>query len=240
MSFMIECKKLRRTGFFPTFLVGSIMAAIVPILNMTLRSEIYTGIEKSPVHILLEANWQMMAMLNILLLVVGGCLMYQTEYEENAIQRMYTLPIKESKMFFSKFILLAVMCIGVLVIEAVSIAFCTIYWFESPVGFVLDILKNFGYSFLLMLPATLLILLISWACKNMWISLGIGVVCVFTATILPVKVFILSLFPFAMPFHTLAGATESTVVNLGIAALIEMVMIGIAEIAFIKVRRSFK
>ncbi len=166
--------------------------------------------------------------------------MYQTEYEENAIQRMYTLPMKESKIFFTKFVLMAVMCIGVLAIEALSIVFCTIYWFETPAGFVLDIFKNFSYSFLLMMPSALLILLISGACKNMWISLGIGVVCVFTATILPANNFVLSLFPFAMPFHTLIEAAGNTVANLRIPALIEIVLIGIAEIAFIKVRRSFE
>lgn len=240
MSLSIECKKLRRTGFFPTFLVGGIMAAAVPIFNMAIRSEIYVGIKQLPIRILLDANWQMMAMLNILLLVAGGCLMYQTEYVDNAIQKMCTLPIKESKLFFTKFALLAVMCIAVLGIEAVAIAFCTIHWFESPAGFVLDILTNFGYLFLLMLPVAMLILFIASVCKNMWISLGIGVVCVFTATILPGSNFVLSLFPFAMPFHTLVDVAENTIRNFGIAVLIEIVMISIVEIVFIKVRGSFE
>ncbi len=246
MSFSIECKKLRRTGFFPTFLVGGMMAALVPILNMAVRWEIYVGIEQSSIQILLGANWQMMAMLNILLLIAGGCLMYQTEYADNAIQKMCTLPIKESKMFYAKFALMVIMCIAVLAIEAIAIAFCTAYWFEGTSGFtlklwsLLEILKNFGYSFLLMLPAILLILLISSACKNMWISLGIGVVCVFTATMLPTNNLLLSLFPFAMPFHTLVGVTEHTIRYFGIAALVEIAIIVIAEFVFIKVRRSFE
>lgn len=240
MSLSLECKKVRRTGFSPAFIVGGIIAAVVPILNMAVRAEIYVGLEKTPLHILLNANWQMMAMLNLLLLVTGACLMYQTEYADNAIQRMNTLPIKESRMFFGKITLMAVMCIMMLVIEAAAIAFCMVHWFGQSSDFVKGILQNFGYSFLLLLPAALLSLFIASACKNMWISLGIGVVCVFSATMLPTDNFVLSLFPFAMPFQIFAGAAEDTIRSYVIAAVIEIVVIAIAKIVFTKVRRSFE
>jgi len=102
MSFSLECKKVKRTGFTPAFLCGGILAATVPVLNMTVRSENYLGLYAGPVQILLDANWQMMAMLNILLIVSGACLMYHTEYADNAIQKICTLPTKESRLFFSK------------------------------------------------------------------------------------------------------------------------------------------
>ena len=240
MSFRLECKKMKRTGFFPTFLCGGFLAAGVPILNMAVRSENYLGLDTPPVQILMDANWQMMAMLNILLVVAEACLMYHTEYADNAIQRICTLPIKESRLFFGKAALLLIMCVVILAIETVSLAFCSCHWFECSKEVSMEIMKNLGYALLLMLPAASGSLMIASACKNMWVSLGIGIVCVFTATMLPAKNFVLSLFPFAMPFQIFAGTAENTIYKFIIAAVIEVTVIAIAEVLFLKVRRSFE
>lgn len=238
MSFSLECKKVKRTGFTPAFVSGGLLAAIVPVLNMAVRSENYLGLHATPVQILMDANWQMMAMLNILLIVAGACLMYHTEYADNAIQRMCTLPMKESKLFFGKVTLMALMCIVILVIEAVSITFCSYHWFELTHEVWVEIMKSFGYALLLMLPSAFSSLFIASACKNMWVSLGIGVVCVFTATMVPTKNFVLSLFLFALPFQVLAGTAENTACLFLIAAAVEIIIIGIVEVIFLKVRRS--
>ena len=123
MSFYLECKKVKRTGFMPAFLCGGFLAAIVPVLNMAVRSENYLGLQAAPVQILMDANWQMMTMLNILLIVAGACLMYHTEYAENAIQRMCTLPVKKSNLFFCKVTFMAPMCVFIFAIKAASISF---------------------------------------------------------------------------------------------------------------------
>ena len=87
MSFALECKKVKRTGFLPAFWGGGILAAAVPIVNMAVRSETFVGMAASPVNILLAANWQLMAMLNVLLIIAGACIMYNNEYADNAIRR---------------------------------------------------------------------------------------------------------------------------------------------------------
>ena len=69
MSISLEYKKIKRTGFLPVFLGGGILAAAVPVVNMAVRSEIYLTQQGTPIQVLLEANWQMMAMLNVLLVV---------------------------------------------------------------------------------------------------------------------------------------------------------------------------
>lgn len=148
--------------------------------------------------------------------------------------------IKESKLFFGKVTLMALMCIVILAIEAASIAFCSYHWFELTDEVWVEIMKSFGYALLLMLPAAFGSLFIASACKNMWVSLGIGVVCVFTATMLPTKNFVLSLFPFALPFQIFAGTAENTACNFMIAAVVEIIIIGIAEVLFLKIRRSFE
>lgn len=71
MSYIIECKKLRRTGLILAFFGGGLLAALIPVLNMAFRSEMYITQNEPPLQILLDANWQIMAMLNILLIISG-------------------------------------------------------------------------------------------------------------------------------------------------------------------------
>lgn len=240
MNFGLECKKIKRTGYIPAFIFGGIIAAAVPILNMVVRSNIYIGLSASPVQILLDANWKMMAMLNVLLIVLGACMIYHTEHADNAIQKMCTLPLTERKLFSGKFILMIVMCIVTLAIEAIGIAFSLYHWFEFGKDVRIELLKNFGYSLLLTLPAVLTSLLIASICKNMWVSLGIGVVCVFLATMLPMDNFVLSLFPFALPFQVFADIAENTIYYFIIAGVIESVILFVAGLVILKVRRSFE
>lgn len=240
MNISLEYKKIKRTGFFPAFLGGGILAATVPVINMAVRSEQYLNLPDSPIQILLSANWQMMAMLNILLVVAGTCLLYHTEYADNAMQKMRSLPIRESSIFLGKAVLTVFMSLVALVIEAGAVAFCACHWFEIGSSFWNELCKCFGYSLLLMLPCIILSLLISEACKNMWVSLGIGVICVFTATMLPTTNFVLSLFPFAMPFQIFAGADIMQSARYIYRAAAELAACGLAQFLFVKVRRTFE
>lgn len=238
MIFGLELKKVKRTGFIPTFIAGGLLAAAVPVVNMAARSQIYVGLKNSPIQILMDANWQMMAMFNVLLLVAGACLLYHTEYADNAIQKMRMLPIKEQDLFFGKTVLIVFMAIVVLALEAAGITFCSFYWFELSENFALELLKNFGYAFALMLPSALLSLLIASLCQNMWVSLGIGVICVFVATIFSDNNFIFSIFPFSLPFQTFFGTDGDVIRNMLTASVVETVIVAVAQGLILKVRRS--
>ena len=240
MSVALEYKKVRRTGFLAAFIGGGVLAAAVPVVNMAVRSNIYLKQQGTALQILLGANWQMMAMLNVLLVVVGACLLYYTEYADNAMQKMKSLPIRESSIFFEKVILTIFMSGFVLIIEAGATAFCSYHWFETGKDFWSELCKNFGYAFLLMLPCIILSLFISEVCKNMWISLGIGVVCVFTATMLPTDNLILSLFPLAIPFQIFTGTDTVQVMHYICASVAEIIVLSLVELIFVNIRRSFE
>lgn len=84
-------------------------------------------------------------------------------------------------------------------------------------------------------------LVIASACKNMWVSLGIGVILVFTLSILPQDNIVLSLFPFASPYQMLSAAVENSRTALFLAVCgIETVVFGIAEVLYLQVRRCFE
>lgn len=240
MSVSLEFKKIKRTGFLSIFLGGGILAASFPIINTAARPEIYLTQQGNPLQILFNANWQIIAMLDVLLIMTGACILYNTEYASNAMQKIKSLPTRAGSVFLSKVILTIFMCILILAIEAVAVTFCSYYWFETGNGFLIGLCKNFGYELLLMLPCITISLLISEACKNIWMSLGIGVVCVFTATILPSDNFNLSLFPFAMPFQVFTNTNIEQAIRYIHTAVAEFVVFCLLELVIIKIRREFE
>ena len=74
MSLLIESKKLKRTGYLPAFLAGGFLAAAFPVVYMMVKAEEMTALAGNPINILMSANWQMMAMLNILISICGACM----------------------------------------------------------------------------------------------------------------------------------------------------------------------
>ena len=239
MSLLLEIKKLKRTGFFPAFLIGAILAACFPIINTAARPENFINQNLPTLDILMNANWQMIAMLNMFFLVIGSCIIYHTEFADHAMQKMEALPQSIGKLFINKTLILIGSIIFALIIEAASFIFCAYYWFNTDNSFLLDILKYFEYEFILLIPSVLLIMIIASLCQNMWISLGIGVIGVFIATMLPTDNLILSFFPFAMPFQTLSESIDSSwILSFIIAGGIENIIFGIIEACILKVRRN--
>lgn len=234
MSYVLECKKIKRTGLIPAFLGGGLLSALVPILNMAFRSEMYVHTEITPLHTLLDANWQMMALLNVLLIISGSCMIYHNEFADNGILRMSALPLRESSLFLGKALVMTALAALVLFIETTALAFSCQYWFFQ------ELFANYSYLLLLMLPVILISLLIASACKNVWISLGINIVCVFIATMLPTESFVSSLFPFALPFQTLAGISTKQAVYFVIGAVVEIIIIGTGELIYLRIRRCFE
>lgn len=236
MKMVLEFTKIKKTGLLPAFLCGGLLASMIPVLNMAVRSEVYVNLPQPPLDILLDGNWQTMAMLNLLLAVIGACMVYHIEFADNAIEKMGALPVGEGWMFLGKSLVLACMCIVVLLIEIAGLAVCAAVWFESRGIMWTELARNAGYMLLLLLPAVMLSLLVASLCRNMWIPFGIGVLGVFAATMMPSGNFALSLFPFALHFHVLGEQA----VELGAAAGVEILALGAAGVATQKIRRWFQ
>lgn len=236
MNLGLEYKKMKRTGFYPAFFAGGILASCFPLLNMLVRPKSFTSLPQTPLQILFGANWQMMAMLNTLLILAGACILYHTEYADNACLRMQTLPVWENSSFFDKFFLMGGTCGIALFIEGAALLFCALHWFDSYSGFWEELAKNLGYSLILLLPCMLLSLLIASTFQNMWVSLGAGVLCIFFASMTTfTRHFILQVFPFSLPFQIYTDSKD----NLPFlkAAAIEILCITAIQLILSKIRR---
>lgn len=229
----LEWKKRKRTGLLTAYLGGGMLAGTLPVAQMFLRPERFLGQPGGPVQILLGENGQMMAMLNVLLTVAGTCLQYHLEYADNAMGKMRALPIPESALFLGKGLLASLLTLVTLIIEAGVTGFCAFHWFGTGKDVLGELLKNFGFLYALTLPCIFLSLLIGEAFPNMWTALGIGVICVFVATMIPAGHFALSLFPYALPFRLLGEDARRYLLG----AACELGIIGLMQWLYRKGRR---
>lgn len=240
MILSLEMKKLKRTGIFPAFLIGALLVGAFPIVNMLARAETFTSLPGEPLTILAEANWQMMSMINLLVLLCGACMMYHTEFADNGFQKMEMLPLSSAGLFFGKLVILLLLLALMLLTETASLAFCAGHWFPGSVFSLREYALSAGFWFIATLPTVILTLLIASAFPNMWISLGIGVILLFTVSVFPQDNPVLILFPFSTPYQILALARENgTVASLLTACAAEILALSGAELLYQKIRRCF-
>lgn len=238
MSLSLELKKLKRTGYIPAFLFGSLLSAAVPVVLMAVRKEVYTAEAGSPLTLLLNAGWQLMAMLHMLLAVCGACIMYHTEYADNAAQKLEALPVRQGNLFFGKVVIAETAAVLGLLLEAAALAFCQLYWFPRELFDPAGLAGHVGFSAALMLPTILLMLVIASACRNMWISLGIGVILIFTFSLFQGHHTLLDLFPFSAPYQLLHNVRQNGRLNAFLlAAVSETVLFGAVEWLLLNIRR---
>lgn len=236
----LETRKLKRTGYVPAFLGGGILAGLVPILNMAVRSEIYVTQSGSPFQILMDANWQLMAQLNILLLVCGACILYHTEYAENGIQWAETLPMKASGLFPGKLCILFCSCLLPLCLETLSLLFCCVRYFPRDPELGSILLKGMGFELALLLPTAAAMLFLSSLCRNLWMCLGTGVILVFFSSMLRFGNFIMAVIPFAAPYRMLHQFSPAEAWRLLSVAAAEVLLFYAAEMIYAKLRRCFQ
>lgn len=238
MTLSLEIKKLKRTGYFPAFIGAGFIASAFPVINMLARAQTFTALSGDPLTILMDANWQMMAMINILICVCGSCIMYHTEYADNGLQKMDVLPVRSGALFITKFVITALILAIIIVMETAVLARCVLHWFPGRGLSLWELLKTAGFQWLITLPTVMMMLVIASAWKNMWISLGIGVILVFALSILPQDLLILNLCPFSSPYQTYAMAVQNDRVSLFlILCPVETAVLGLLEMFYQKIRR---
>lgn len=240
MSLFLEWKKLKRTGYITVYMGCGLVASAFPLIQMAVRQETFLSLPGNPLDILLNANWQMIAMLNILVSICGACLMYHTEYAEKGWEKMSVLPIPTGKLFLGKCILTALGSAVLLLLEFTSITICLIHWFpQTPIA-LKELLSFVGFQFVITLPTAILMLVIASACESMWVSLGIGVILLFTFSIFPQENLVLSLLPFSSPFQLFSLAQEQGWTSVFILVCLgETVLFVLGEGVYQKIRRSF-
>lgn len=240
MIFFLELAKLRRTGYLPTLISCALLSALIPAANTGFRPETFTALPGNPVSILLDANWEMMTMLTVLFAVAGACLMYHTEYSDRALQKMTVLPVSGMRIFLGKCLILGLSAALVILAGCASCFFCSLHWFSTPPDVTGLLLPQGGFSIMTILPFVVLMLVIASVCTNMWVSLGIGILFIFSETMMRSGGFTLLLLPFALPYQLLEGLTDSQALTCAGACAGELLILWLAALTLqsARVRRN--
>lgn len=236
MTAALEVKKLRRTGYFPALLGSALLSAAVPAVNMAARGETYLAQSGGAIEILLNANWQMMAMLNVFSTLCAACLMFHAEYAGNALDKLEVLPVRVFSVYLGKAVLAVFMLAVMTAVEFVSLHLCARYWFGESVD-TARLLSLAGYALAAGIPTLLASLAVAAACRNMWVSLGIGLTLVFTLSVFPQDNAVIRLLPYATPYTT---ALEGQITTVLIACAAESAVLLSLGPAILKARRRFE
>lgn len=236
MTAALEVKKLRRTGYFPALLGSALLSAAVPAVNMAARGETYLAQSGGAIEILLNANWQMMAMLNVLSTLCATCLMFHAEYAGNALDKLEVMPVRVFSVYLGKAVLAVFMLAVMTAVEFVSLHLCARRWFGESVD-IARLLSLAGYALAAGIPTLLASLAVAAACRNMWVSLGIGLTLVFTLSVFPQDNAVIRLLPYATPYTT---ALEGQVTTVLIACAAESAVLLSLGPAILKARRRFE
>ena len=174
------------------------------------------------------------------LAILGACILYHTEFANRAIEKLYMLPVSQGKVFLCKNLLLLLLFLPVFLIEDLFFLFCAWHWFPGKDPGVEVLLGNTAFSLASILPALLLSTLIASLAKNMWISLGIGVIGMFLGQMsVSYDALFSKVYTFCLPYRCLTSSAraEDIFQILGICAA-ETVVFAVIKLFLIKIRRQ--
>ena len=240
MILALEGKKIKHTGLLPAFLAGALAVSAFPVINMAFRTDLFISQDLPPVDILLNGNWDMAATFHCFLAILGACILYHTEFANRAIEKLYMLPVNQGKVFFCKNLLLLLLFLPVFLIEDFFFLFCDWHWFPGKDPGVEVLLGNTAFSLAAILPVLLLSTLIASLAKNMWISLGIGVIGMFLGQMsVSYDALFSKVYTFCLPYRCLTSSAraEDIFQILGICAA-ETVVFAVIKLFLIKIRRQ--
>lgn len=174
-TLIVELKKEKRTGIIPMLCMVGILGAMYIFANFILRKDSLLNLPMNSMDILLTQLYGVIMILNMFGIVVATAIIYYIEFNGNAIQKMYILPIRISGIYFCKFIILTVVFFVAIVLQNISLFIIGVA--ELPQGaFEIGIWIRFaGYSFITSMPVLAIMLFVSSRFQNIWVPLGIGV-----------------------------------------------------------------
>lgn len=174
-TFIIELRKEKRTGVIPLMLAVGILGAAYAFVFFLVRKDTLLNLPLAPMDVLLTQLYGMIMILNMFGIIAAACMIYNMEFQGNAVKKMYMLPMRVPIMYFFKFLILIILLFIVIVFQ--NLALTKIGLTDLPQGaFAFETLLSFaGYSFITSMPVLSFMVFVSSRFENMWVPLGIGV-----------------------------------------------------------------
>jgi hypothetical protein len=175
-TLLLELRKEKRTGVFAFLIIVGVLGAVYAFANFAIRGETLLELPIPPMDILLTQLYGMIIVLNMFGIIIAACVIFNIEFQNSAIKKMYTLPISVPGMYLCKFVILTFTLLIAVVIQNIALAQIGIGMLPTG-SFEMKTLVHFaGYSFITSMPVLSVMQLISSRIQNIWITLGVGVI----------------------------------------------------------------
>lgn len=171
----VEVKKCKRSGVFPIMLAMGIVGALYVIANFAVRKNTLLALPLAPMDVLLTQLYGVIALITLFGIITATCLIYQVEHSDNAMKRMYMLPVRVTDIFLSKLLILLLLLLVAFTIQYSALGFVGNLYLPENSFELWTLIRYALYTFTMSLPVLLFMLFISSRISNMWITLGIGV-----------------------------------------------------------------
>ena len=104
----IELRKEKRTGVTAVLLIVGVLGAAYAFVNFIVRKDMLLSLPMAPMDILLTQLYGVIMILNMFGIVVAACMIYNIEFKDAAIKKMYLLPVSVPGLYLCKFLILTV------------------------------------------------------------------------------------------------------------------------------------
>lgn len=170
-----EWIKLKRTGITTAMLSLGLLAAAFSIINFKIRGSYFLSMSLPPMEVLIGQTYPVIAFLNLFAAIIGGCIIYHIEYQNNAVKKIMTLPVNASHLYVVKLGVMLILFLFISIIELAALIYIGNNFLARNTFSIMLLLKFSVFVYLLSVPVIAAMMLISALCKNLWIALGVGV-----------------------------------------------------------------
>ena len=130
--FAIELRKGKRTGVILLMPAVGILGAAYAFAFFLVQKDTLLNLPLAPMDVLLTQLYGMIMVLNMFGIIAAACIIYNMEFKEGAVKKMYMLPISVPAMYFCKFLILTIMLFIAIVFQ--NLALTTIGLADLPQG----------------------------------------------------------------------------------------------------------
>lgn len=177
----IEKRKLKRTCYFLIMLSAGFIGGGYAFAFFAVQKDVILHLPLDPAAGLLTQSYGLISLVNLFAVIVGACTLFHTEYASEGIKKMAALPVSIMRIYTGKTVIYLFTIFSALIMETAGLILTAQIFLPAETNAVGQIVLFMGSVFLLTVPGSLLMLLISALNSNMWITIGVGVAGLFSA-----------------------------------------------------------
>ena len=227
----LELRKYRRSGVIPVLIAPGVLGLLYSIIVFALRRETMLSLPLSPMTIFLSQLYGVIMMLNLFGIVVAAAIIFNIEFQENAIRKMTALPIRMAGIYGAKCLIISCSLFINILLQSIALWYNGITYLPAGTFDMTQLVINTAYYFIVAMPVIAFMMLVSSRLENIWVSLGIGVAGFISGICMSlggIRLFLINPFVLIMqPAISFTAILNKTVIAVSVIETVLLIIIGL-------------